>query len=82
LQDREYIETFAEQLVQPCAGAQRFAAKHQRIAESAIMKLIEHRLWCIFPRHAQVAELVDALASGASGRKLMGMFYCRWIKQL
>ena len=34
--------------------------------------------WCIFPRHAQMAELVDALASGASDRKVVEVQVLFW----
>ena len=33
---------------------------------------------CIFPRHAQMAELVDALASGASDRKVVEVQVLFW----
>ena len=44
----------------------------------AHLKIDNAKERCIFPRHAQMAELVDALASGASDRKVVEVQVLFW----
>jgi hypothetical protein len=70
-----FHHTFFETMAQIFQN-ESYKAKDQTIEDHHKIDNAKER--CIFPRHAQMAELVDALASGASDRKVVEVQVLFW----